>query len=69
MRAAPSLHADPQGPPWSGRLYAVRYTDVRGQSVTALYRVRGAAERFAARVADRGGSHVIYRTELERWSR
>ena len=63
------MYADPPGPPRRGALFGVRYTDVRGESVTTLYRVRGAAERLAARVADRGGTASIYCTEIGRWSR
>jgi len=66
---SPSLHADPPGPPRAGALYAVRFTDVRGQSVTRLFWRVGAADRFAAAVEARGGSATIYRSVGGGWSR
>ncbi len=66
---SPSRHEHNPGPPRAGAMFAVRYIDVRGQSVTTLYRRLGAAERFAARVEARGGAAVIYRTAIERWVR
>ncbi len=64
---SPLPYADPPGPPRDSRLYAVRYRDTRGQTVTTLYWVRGAAERFAARVEARGGSAAIYRADVGGW--
>lgn len=66
---SPSRHEQTPGPPRTGALFAVRYIDVRGQSVSALYRRLGAAERFAARVEARGGTAVIYCTTIGRWVR
>jgi len=45
----------------------VRYTDVRGQSVTRLFWRVGAADRFRGKVMARGGSAIVYATGLGRW--
>ena len=66
---SPSPYADPTGPPRAGALYAVRYTDARGQTVTLLRRRVGAAERLAAAVEARGGSAAIYCAVVGGWSR
>lgn len=59
----------PAGTVRDSRLFAVRYGDTRGQTVTTLYWVRGAAERFAARVEARGGYAAIYRADVGGWAR
>lgn len=66
---SPSLYDHNPPPPPAGGLFAVRYIDVRGQTVTTLFRRRGAAEKFAARVEARGGSAAIYSTTIGRWVR
>jgi len=64
---SPLLSADPPGPPRNGRLFAVRYRDARGQSVTRLFWRLGAAERFRCAVEARGGSAITYATAIGRW--
>ena len=66
---SPSPYADPPGPPRAGALYAIRYVDQRGQTVTVLRHRVGAADRFAAAVEARGGSATVYRTVIGGWTR
>lgn len=63
----PSTVAPAPDAPRAGRLYAVRYVDLRGQAVTRLFRFAPAAERFADRVFDRGGSPAVYVVDLPAW--
>lgn len=65
---SPSPYADPPGPPRDGRLFAVRYRDTRGQSVTRLFWRLGAAERFQLAVEARGGSAAIFRADVGGWA-
>jgi len=64
-----SPHRDlvPVGPPASGQLYAVRYVDRRGQTVTTMYRRRCSAERLVCAVENRGGAAVLWVTTLGDW--
>ncbi|MBA2768588.1 MAG: hypothetical protein H0U35_05560 [Sporichthyaceae bacterium] len=64
---SPSLCVGPPGPPKGRRLYAVRYTDVRDQSVTKLFWRLGSAERFRDAVMARGGTATTYATAIGRW--
>lgn len=57
----------PPGPPPLRRLYAVRYTDTRGQSVTTLFWRLGSAERLRDQVIARGGTATTYATALGNW--
>ncbi len=54
--------------PRGGRVYAVSYVDISGQTVSLLRRTRPAALRLAREVADRGGSPRVHRAELPSWS-
>jgi len=47
----------------------VRFTDLRGQSVTRLFWRVGAADRLAAAVEARGGAATVYRTVVGGWTR
>ena len=64
---SPAPYADPPGPPRGGRIYAVRYVDSRGQSVTKLFWRLGSAERFRDAVMARGGTATTYATAIGRW--
>ncbi len=55
------------GSPRGGSLYAVRYCDAAGRSVTELFRTRPAADRYAELITDRGGAPAVYRTLLHGW--
>jgi hypothetical protein len=67
---SPSWWTEPKGPPRAGPLVAVVYVDQREQTCTTLFRVLGAAQRFADRVEDRGGIAHIYSCRLDRpWTR
>ncbi len=61
------LHDDPLGPPRGRRLYAVRYADARGRTVTTLFWRLGPAERLRDRVMARGGTAITYATEVGGW--
>jgi len=50
-------------------LYAIRYVDQRGQTVTVLRHRVGAADRFAAAVEARGGRATVYRAVVGGWAR
>jgi len=64
---SPLLCVGPPGPPKGRRLYAVRYTDARGQTVTTLFWRLGSAERLRDRVMARGGVAITYATEVGAW--
>ncbi len=64
---SPSPYTESPGPPRGRRLYAVRYTDVREQSVTRLFWRLGSAERFRDAVMARGGTATTYATAIGRW--
>ena len=49
--------------PDDGVIFAVRYVDVRGETVTRLYRQRSGAEAFAGRVMNHGGSPRTFETK------
>ena len=71
MRTPSTTYADPPGRPLGGWLYLVAYTRNGGERVSILFRKRRTAERFAARVTDRGGSPSIWRHRLDNihWER
>jgi len=63
----PHRSLGPVGPPPGGLVFAVKYINFRGQTVTTLYRRRASAQALARRVEDRGGTAALWVTRLGTW--
>ena len=63
----PSAYLAPVGPPPGGLLFAVKYINFRGQTVTSLYRRRASAQALARKVEARGGTAALWVAELGDW--
>lgn len=61
MSRSPGPQSPPR-PPRNGPLYAVRYVDHAGQTVTQTYARRASADRQAALIAGQGGSPEVWWT-------
>lgn len=53
--------------PLGGWLFRVAYISQRGETFSKLYRQQAAAERFARKVLDHGGTARLHRVQIDGW--